>query len=104
MPSWNRREPRSSTDERKIVTICVAALFRWNHGTAKNPSYHTAAVALSDRKITNFDIEYEPNQLKIGVLSPRALVLIGGEITTHTEAIYTVLKQIKPDLCQRTSP
>jgi hypothetical protein len=71
---------RARSDEgRRRVTVCVATLFRWNYGTKEAPVLGTAGIAISDRKITTLDVEYEPSYLKLGFITPRALVLVAGD-------------------------
>jgi 20S proteasome alpha/beta subunit len=52
------------------------------------------AIAASDRQITAGDVEYEPNQQKIAPITPRAIILIAGNYSVHSEAIMRTHKQI----------
>jgi 20S proteasome alpha/beta subunit len=80
------------------MTICIAALFRWNYGTTDAPQHGVAAIAVSDRKITAGDIEYEPQQLKSAFITRRALVLIAGDISLHSGAIAETNKQVRGNI------
>ncbi len=91
------RQHASPIRENHDVTVCVAALFRWNYGTKDSPSLGVAAITASDRKITAGDVEYEPQQLKIAFITPRAIVLIAGDYSLHSEAILETRKQIRDD-------
>jgi 20S proteasome alpha/beta subunit len=77
------------------VTVCIAALFRWNYGASDNPAYGVAAVTVSDRMITAGDVQYEPEQKKVAFLTPRTFVLIAGDYSTHTQAIYRTAKEFQ---------
>jgi hypothetical protein len=69
-------------------------LFRWNYGTKEAPVLGTAGIAISDRKITTLDVEYEPSYLKLGFITPRALVLVAGDFAFQSEAVRATIKQI----------
>jgi 20S proteasome alpha/beta subunit len=78
------------------VTVCLATLFSWNYGGAgEPPSRGFVALTVSDRMITAGDIQYEPEQKKIAHLTSRALVLIAGDFSTHTQAIYEAVKNLR---------
>jgi 20S proteasome alpha/beta subunit len=66
------------------MTICVAALFRWDYGLN---DVGFGIVTASDRMFTAGDVEFEPNQAKICHLTPRILILVAGELPVHSEAI-----------------
>jgi 20S proteasome alpha/beta subunit len=69
------------------VTICIAALFRWNYGTNEQPNWQYAALAISDRMITTGDVTYEPNQTKIAQFTPTTMGLIAGDYSISPERI-----------------
>jgi 20S proteasome alpha/beta subunit len=80
---------------RQAVTVCVAALFRWNYSTAPGVINHgVAALTLSDRMITAGDVQYEPQQQKIAQLNARTLALIAGDFSIHSQAIQKVAKDV----------
>lgn len=66
------------------MTVCIAATFQL---TYPNKDAGRAVLAVSDRMLTAEDIEYEPSQLKIGLLTKTAIVMVAGEIYAHSEAI-----------------
>jgi hypothetical protein len=85
-------------EEGHNVTVCIAALFRWNYApVGEQPNVGIAAICASDRKLTAGDIEYEPPQRKISFITPRTLILVAGDIAVHSEAIMESHKQIKRD-------
>lgn len=96
-PKWFRHDRTRKPDlgERKPVTVCVATLFHWNYGTLEKPELGLAAIAASDRMITNFDAEYEPEQLKFAFVTSRSCILIAGAYPIHSEAILETMKQLK---------
>lgn len=96
-PKWLQRDRNRKPDlgERKSVTVCVVTLFGWNYGTLEKPEYSMAAIAASDRMITNFDAEYEPAQLKFAFVTPRACILIAGDYAIHSEAILEAMKALR---------
>jgi hypothetical protein len=65
------------------MTVCIAAICRYSYDGV--PGH--AIIAASDRMMTRGDTEYEMPQLKAARLGTRAIVLVAGEITAHTEAI-----------------
>ena len=70
------------------MTVCIAARFRWNYASAGDPlDLGIAAILVSDRMITAGDVEYEPQQLKLGYLAEKTNVLIAGDYSLHSEAI-----------------
>ena len=68
------------------VTVCIAGLMRWNYGSRERPEVGFAAIALSDRKLTAGDVEYEPNQRKVAILK-NILVMVAGDFALHSQAI-----------------
>jgi 20S proteasome alpha/beta subunit len=78
------------------VTVCVATLFQWNYAAKGEPANHgICALVASDRMITAGDVEYEPQQLKVAYISPKAILVIAGQYPTHTQAIQQVAKQLR---------
>ncbi|SDT60298.1 hypothetical protein [Bradyrhizobium canariense] len=75
--------------EKVPVTVCIATLFRWNYAqVGEPPRVGLVAIALSDRMITAGDVQYEPAQLKVAFMSDRALLMIAGDYSTHSQAIH----------------
>jgi hypothetical protein len=79
------------------VTVCVVGLFNWNYGTLQAPVIGKVAITASDRKITAGNVEYEPSQLKMSFMTRRACILISGDYSLHSEALYETNKQVKAD-------
>lgn len=99
-PKWLHRDrnERPEFRERVPVTVCVATLFRWNYGPSDKPEYRFAALVASDRMITAGDVQYEPQQLKVAFITKRAVILIAGDYSLHSEAILGTSKQIQGQL------
>lgn len=77
------------------VTVCVASLFNWNYARAdEQPRFGHAVVTASDQMITAGDIQYQPRQQKMALITRRVLILIAGEYPTHSEAIQGTVRQI----------
>jgi hypothetical protein len=79
------------------VTVGVATLFRWNYGPYEPndvPVFGMAAIVACDRMITAGDIQYEPQQTKFAIMTPRILVSIAGDYSIHSEALLETRKQI----------
>jgi hypothetical protein len=77
------------------VTVCIAALFRWNYAALGEPANHgVAALTASDRMITAADVQYEPQQQKIAFFG-KSLILIAGDIGIHSQAIRETQKQVR---------
>ena len=92
--------PRVWPAKRCPVTVCIAALFRWNYAAAgKPPDLGVAAVAVSDRMITAGDVQYEPAQSKVALVGRRIAMLIAGDYPVHSQALRITLKYFggKPD-------
>lgn len=78
------------------MTVCIAALFRFNYSTdPAAPDWGTAVLTASDRMITAGDVEYEPFQIKMGQITPYVAVLIAGDYTVHSHAIKTIHDRVK---------
>ena len=76
------------------MTVCIAALFKWNYGTLEAPESGFAALTMSDRKITVGDMEYEPNQTKVAHFG-NCLVLVAGDLAIHSQAIQDTAQETK---------
>lgn len=70
-----RRNSLRHQEQKSPMTICAAAIS--GHGDKE------VVLAISDRMITNGDIEFEDNHSKIWVLSPRIACLFSGESVFH---------------------
>jgi 20S proteasome alpha/beta subunit len=78
------------------VTVCVATLFQWNYSAkGEAPNHGVCALVASDRMITAGDVEYEPQQLKVAYVSPKAILVIAGQYPTHTQAIKQLTRQLR---------
>jgi hypothetical protein len=82
--------PQRSMGNKSPVTVCIACLCNWAYSPTVSGR---VAITASDRQITVGDIEYDPAQLKLSVQGKRALILVSGEYTIHSEALLN---------CQRT--
>lgn len=70
------------------MTVCVAALCRWNYNPFKSSDdWGTVAITASDRMITFGDVQYEPSQTKVAEMSQHTMLLIAGDYALHSEAI-----------------
>jgi len=69
------------------MTVCVALLFRWNHGTIQNPDHRPAALIFTDRMITAGDVKYEPSQTKHAQITAKVSLVIAGDYSMHTLAL-----------------
>jgi 20S proteasome alpha/beta subunit len=88
-PSRNIRAPSD-------VTVCIAARCIWNYPQQGGvpAGFGPAVLTLSDRMITFGDVEYEPNQQKVGNLTRNILLLISGDYSIHSQALMDTRKQI----------
>ena len=66
-------------------------MFKWIYGPNDSGP---AIVTASDRMITAGDVEYEPNQTKICVLTRNVLILIAGDYVIHSEALIHLQRQL----------
>lgn len=69
------------------MTICIAALCRWNYGPSDSPEWGPAAIVVTDRMITAGDVQYEPPQTKHAQITPHVLLVIAGDYSSHSQAI-----------------
>jgi 20S proteasome alpha/beta subunit len=78
------------------VTVCIATLFNWNYIKPDKTLEATKKVglAVSDRMITIGDIEYQPSQQKVAHMTSRAVLMIAGDYTIHSQAIRTTQRQL----------
>ena len=73
------------------MTVCVAVLFHWNYAKDGDPiDFRQVALIASDRMITAGDVQYEPQQLKVANLTSRAVGMVAGDFTVHSQAIREV--------------
>jgi len=79
--------------EKAPVTVCIAALFRWNYAVGGATDFGIGAITASDSMITAADIQYEPAQQKIAFFG-KSLVLVAGDIGVHSQAIRETGKEI----------
>jgi hypothetical protein len=84
------------------MTVCIAALFNWNYGTAEGQfDWGKAAIVASDRMLTSGDIQYEPQQQKLAMAGTRTVVLVAGDISTHSEAIQRMHDKVPAGIAAR---
>ena len=74
------------------MTVCIAGLFRWNYGTLTSQRPEAAALVITDRMITAGDVQYEPQQTKIGSITPLTILVISGDYSVHTQAVKSTAK------------
>jgi 20S proteasome alpha/beta subunit len=75
------------------MTVCIAGMFTWKYDAA-GKDVGKAVITASDRQITAGDVEYEPNQLKIGFLTPRVMIMIAGAYPLHSEALIRTQRRL----------
>ena len=75
------------------MTVCIAAILKWDYGTADVPDIGSAAITISDRMLTAHDVQYEPNQQKVALIGS-CLILVAGELYTHSQAIADTKKEV----------
>jgi hypothetical protein len=76
------------------VTVCIAAMFRWNYASGRQPDdWGWAALTMSDRMITAGDVQYEPRQLKFATVSDRVMILVAGDFSVHSQAVRATMQQ-----------
>lgn len=76
------------------MTVCIAALFRWNYSSPnEEPNFGIGAITASDRMITAADVQYEPQQKKIAYFG-KSIVLVAGDIAIHSQAIRDTSREI----------
>lgn len=93
---YQAHDPRNP--RRCDVTVCIAALFRFNYALiGSTPDVGTAALTLSDRMVTAGDVQYEPQQLKIAHITPRTIIMIAGEYSVHSQALLATHRQVRSD-------
>src|SRR5208337_3713911 len=93
---YQAHDPRNP--RRCDVTVCIAALFRFNYALiGSTPDVGTAALTLSDRMVTAGDVQYEPQQLKIAQITPRTIIMIAGEYSVHSQALLATHRQVRSD-------
>ena len=84
--------------DRKAVTVCIAALFRWPYPNGEG----YAALAITDRMITFGDVQYEPSQTKVANVTSNIILMIAGDYSVHSQAIRRTLARFKGD--QKAAP
>ena len=66
------------------MTVCIAALFRWNYANLPTQQVAPAALILTDRMVTAGDVQYEPQQTKVAHITPKTLLVIAGDYSLHS--------------------
>lgn len=79
------------------MTVCLAGMFRYNHGIDSSEDWGKAIITVSDRMITAGDVQYEPLQRKTAHITPHILAMIAGDYSTHSQALIEIHTQIKGD-------
>lgn len=72
------------------MTVCIALMCDWRY----DEEIGKAILTASDREITAGDVEYEPNQQKLSMLAPNVMLLIAGDYSIHTAAIYDTRRRL----------
>jgi 20S proteasome alpha/beta subunit len=77
------------------VTVCIAALCKWNYAPKDKPEdWGMVAITASDRMITFGDVQYEPNQTKVAQMTKQTMLLISGDYALHSEAIRNAQREL----------
>jgi 20S proteasome alpha/beta subunit len=69
------------------VTVCVAAICN-----------DSAVVGAADRMITAGDVEFEPPQTKIEVITSSIAIMIAGDIAVHVEILNELRGQVAAEI------
>lgn len=77
------------------MTVCVAALCRWNYGTAAEGDTRHAVIVMTDRMITAGDVQYEPPQTKHAHITPTIMLVIAGDYSLHSQAIKKTVQRFE---------
>jgi 20S proteasome alpha/beta subunit len=95
-PQIERRATFNPKFREKVpVTVCIAALCRWNYvPKGKKDDWGKVAITASDRMITFGDVQYEPNQTKVAQMTKKTALLIAGDYALHSEAIRNTVRDI----------
>jgi len=76
---------------RSPMTICIAALCSWLHGTKADgtPDFGMAVVTAADRMFTDagLEIEYETGQGKWAAFGKRVIILVADSLPTQSEIL-----------------
>jgi hypothetical protein len=81
-PSYLRANPKR-LQKRKPVTVCVAAIAQKN-----------TLIGICDRMLTAGDVEFEPKQAKMWLLSPSIVALVSGDSGIQAELLKQVNIQV----------
>ena len=88
------------------MTVCTAALFFWNYNPKPEepPDLGGAIIAASDRALTDsgLGIGYEGSRFKGSALATKQLVLVAGDITTHSAILRLLNAELKPGQTKTT--
>jgi hypothetical protein len=82
------------------MTVCTASMFFWNYSQdPQKPDFGAAIVAASDRTLTDsgLGIGYQGGRFKGQALPTKQLVLVAGDITTHSGILRLLNAELKPD-------
>lgn len=79
------------------MTICVATVFTWNHGTMDQPDLKPGVIIAADRMFTDggLRIEYEGAFRKRLSLPNNVWIFVAGSMTVHTAVIRRLLSEIE---------
>jgi hypothetical protein len=97
-PPKHDRTDQINEERRTPMTICIASMFAWNYGAKDSTDLKDigkAIITMSDRQMTAGDVEYEPMHLKMSFVTPRVIVLVAGDLPTHSEALSRMLDQLR---------
>jgi hypothetical protein len=82
------------------MTVCTSSMFFWNYSpTGQDADFGAAIIAASDRTLTDagLGIGYEGSRFKGSTLATKQLVLVAGDITTHSAVLRLLTAELKPD-------
>jgi 20S proteasome alpha/beta subunit len=78
------------------VTVCIAALMRWNYAVpGAAPNWGNAAIVLSDRMITVGDTQFEPSRQKVAQITDSIALVIAGDYSLHSEAVKRTINHFR---------
>ena len=83
--------PFRNLGERKLVTVCVAALF----SSDLTAPHVKSAIVLTDRMITAGVTQYEPSQMKVSFITDHTSLVIAGDYSLHSQALKKTIEHVR---------
>lgn len=97
-PRLDKPRRPSPPEPRPIMTVCIAALCRWNYPEDGDPDRRCAAVVTcSDRMQTDsgLGLEYESAISKWGIICGRISILVAGNTVFHSDFIRKTMDRFE---------